>query len=50
MARSIRISNEDLYKELLRIQGEIQARTGEFTSMDSAIEEIVKAYRKASRK
>lgn len=49
MARSIRISNPDLYKELMKIQGEIQARTGEFTSMDSAIEELVKTYRKKIR-
>lgn len=46
MVKTLRISNDDLHKELLRIQGEIQAKTGEFTSMDDVISELVKNYRK----
>ncbi len=46
MVRSIRIVREELYKELLKIQGEIQAESGEFTTMDDAIAKIVEVYRK----
>ena len=46
MVKTIRISNDDLHKELLRIQGEIQARTGEFTAMDDVISELIETYRK----
>lgn len=46
MARSIRITNEDLYKDLMRIQGEIQSRSGEFTSMNDTVQELVDSYRK----
>lgn len=49
MVKTIRLSNDDLHKELLRIQGEIQAHTGEFTSMDTVIEELVKTYRKKTK-
>lgn len=49
MVKTIRLSNDDLHKELLRIQGEIQSRTGEFTSMDMVIEELVKTYRKKTK-
>ncbi len=46
MVKTIRISNDDLHKELLKIQGEIQAKSGEFTSMDDVIKELVSSYRK----
>jgi predicted CopG family antitoxin len=45
MVKTIRISDEN-HKELLKIQGEIQSETGEFTSMDDAIAEMVEAYKK----
>ena len=45
MVKTIRISDEN-HKELLKIQGELQAQTGEFTSMDDAIKTMVEAYRK----
>jgi len=49
MVKTLRISNDDLHKELLKIQGEIQAETGEFTSMDDTIAELVNAYKKRKK-
>jgi len=46
MVKTLRLSNDDLHKELLKIQGQLQAKTGEFTSMDDVIEELVRIYRK----
>ena len=46
MVKTLRIVNDELHKELLKIQGQIQAQTGEFTSMDDVITELVKKYRK----
>jgi len=45
MVKTLRISDE-IHKEMLKIQGEIQAKSGEFTSMDDVIEQLVKIYRK----
>lgn len=45
MVKTLRISDEN-HKEMLKIQGEIQAKSGEFTSMDDVIFELVKAHRK----
>lgn len=45
MVKTIRISDEN-HKELLKIQGELQAESGEFTSMDDAIAKMVDAYKK----
>jgi len=46
MVKTLRLSNDNLHKELLKIQGQLQAKTGEFTSMDDVIAELVKTYRK----
>jgi len=46
MVKTIRISNEELHKELIKIQGEIQAKLGEPVSMDDTISWLVKKYRK----
>ena len=46
MVKTIRIANDDLHKELLKIQGKIQAQTGEFTSMEDVLEQLIKAYKK----
>jgi len=46
MVKTLRLSNDNLHKELLKIQGQIQAKTGEFTTMDDVIAELVKTYRK----
>jgi len=46
MVKTLRLSNDNLHKELLKIQGQIQAKSGEFTSMDDVIEELVKNYKK----
>ena len=46
MVKTLRIVDDSLHKELLKIQGQIQARSGEFTTMDDVIAELVKRYRK----
>ena len=46
MVKTLRIVDDNLHKELLKIQGQIQAQTGEFTTMDDVIAELVKVYRK----
>lgn len=48
MVKTLRIS-EKSHKEMLKIQGEIQAKSGEFTSMDDVIEQLVKEYKKKHR-
>ena len=45
MVKTLRISDSN-HKEVLKIQGEIQAKSGEFTSMNTVIEELVKAFKK----
>jgi predicted transcriptional regulator len=45
MVKTLRISDE-VHKEVMKIQGEIQAESGEFTSMDETISRMVQAYRK----
>ena len=49
MVKTLRLSNDSLHKELLKIQGQLQAKTGEFTSMDDVIAELVKEYKKKHR-
>ena len=46
MVKTLRIVDDNLHKELLKIQGQIQAQTGEFTTMDDVIAELVKSFRK----
>ncbi len=46
MVKTLRISDDNLHKELLKIQGQIQANTGEFTSMEDTLAELIKTYRK----
>ncbi len=48
MVKTIRLTDE-VHKELLKIQGELQAQTGEFTSMDDTIKAMVDAYKKKHR-
>jgi len=48
MVKTLRISEEN-HKNVLKIQGQIQAQTGEYTSMDDVIEELVRAFRKKHR-
>ena len=45
MVKTLRISDEN-HKEMLKIQGLIQAQSGEFTSMDDVIANLVKAFKK----
>ena len=48
MVKTLRISDSN-HKEMLKIQGQIQAKSGEFTSMDDVIAELAKSYRKKHR-
>ena len=49
MVKTIRLSNDKLHRELLKIQGEIQAKSGEFTSMDAVIEKLIDSFKKKRR-
>ena len=49
MVKTLRIETDALHKELLKIQGQIQAKTGEYTSMEDVISELVKEYKKKKR-
>lgn len=46
MVKTLRIKNDALHKELVKIQGQIQAKTGEFTSIEKVLAELVKMYKK----
>ena len=48
MVKTLRIS-DSVHREMLKIQGQIQAKSGEFTSMDDVIEQLVKNYKKKYR-
>jgi len=45
---TIRI-NKDAHKEILKIMGQIQARTGEIPTLDDALQELLNNYKKKSR-
>ena len=45
MVKTLCISDEN-HKEMLKIQGQIQAKSGEFTSMDDVMSESAKSFRK----
>ena len=45
MVKTLRISDES-HKEILKIQGQSQAKSGEFTSMDDVIAELVRSFKK----
>jgi hypothetical protein len=45
MVKTLRISDGN-HTEMLKIQGQIQAQSGEFTSMDDVIANLVKTFKK----
>ncbi len=47
--KTIRLSEEN-HRRILKIQGELQAESGDYTSMDTTIETIVKEYNKVKKK
>ncbi len=49
MVKTLRISDEN-HIEMLKIQGQIQAKSGEFTSMDDVIAELVKVFASKKKK
>ena len=46
---TIRIS-KDTHKEIIKIMGQIQARTGEIPTLDDALQEMLSNYKKKSKK
>ena len=46
MVKTLRISDDNIHRELLTIQGQIQAQTGEFTTMEDVLSELIKNYKK----
>ena len=46
MVKTLRIADDNIHIELLKIQGQIQAKTGEFTSMEDVLSELIKKYKK----
>jgi len=48
MVKTLRISDE-IHREVLKIQGELQAKTGQFTGMDETIAILVTNYKKRRR-
>ena len=46
---TIRIT-KSTHKEILKIMGEIQARTGKIPTLDDALQEMLENYKKKSRK
>ena len=49
MVKTLRIVDEDIHKELLKIQGQLQADSGEFTSMEDTLDVLIRTYRKKNR-
>jgi len=49
MVKTIRIEDDSVHKELLKIQGQIQAKTGELTSMEDVLVELLRNYKKRKR-
>ncbi len=45
---TIRIT-KSTHKEILKIMGQIQARTGEIPTLDDALQELLNNYKKKSR-
>lgn len=37
---------KDTHKELLKVMGQIQARTGEIPTLDDALKELLESYKK----
>lgn len=47
-ATTIRILKET-HKDLLKVMGQIQARTGEIPTLDDALKELLENYKKKSK-
>ena len=45
MVKTLRIS-DDIHKDVLKIQGSLQMNSGEYTSMDDTIGELIDCYNK----
>lgn len=50
MVKTIRLKHDNLHKKLLQIQGAIQYKSGETTTMDDVIEKLIELYEKKNKK
>lgn len=50
MIKTIRLKHDNLHKRLLKIQGEMQAKSGETTTMDHVIKELLDLHDKKKKK
>lgn len=46
MVKTIRLVDDSLHSEFLKIQGEIQAKEGKLINSDRVMKELIKAYKK----
>ena len=49
LVKSIRLKQDKLHSELLRIQGQIQMAEGRTITMDRVIDDLIKSYRKRKK-
>jgi len=49
MVKTIRLINDAHHKNLVRIQGKMQAEKGEYQSMDDVIGELIHSYKAHNR-
>ncbi len=50
MVKTVRIENEDIHKDLVRIQGAIQLKTGEAIKLENVLQELINYYNKNRRR
>lgn len=46
LVKTLRIEDEKIHKELLKIQGRIQAKSGEPTKLENVLQELIDCYNK----
>lgn len=46
MVKTLRIEDEKIHKELLKIQGRIQAKSGEPIKLEKVLEDLIDFYNK----
>ena len=44
MVKTVRLADHKLHSELLKIQGELQAKSGVTTSMEEVVRQLLKKY------
>jgi len=49
MVKTLRIEDEEIHKDLLRIQGKIQAESGEAIKLELILQELIDCYNNKNR-